>query len=332
MSRSHLAAGALVLLAAMSPGALPSPRQQEAWQRVEDRGHTVSIDVPSGWRILVPDRGPLRAVSPDGEASVTVALERIGTPMTGPDGVVARMRARLAALRMVTVVSTRHIAVDGSPAEEVEYTGTTSAGTRYGVVQLAQVRGDLVLVATGTWVTTSPQAARHAAMARHSVESIRVLSASQRSTTTHDTVPAPRRDLFAAPPSAPRAEARPRAPAAALPPLPVPSAPGPPVPPGGVVLPPPPAPVTPGPTAPPGATAAPPGATQQLHEHRESVALIGVVLGPTPQAVLSSGTRIVIASAGQTTPWGVVRSIRAGTVTLVSQAETRILSLPGGQS
>lgn len=304
MSRSHLAAGALVLLAGLWPGALPSPRQQEAWQRVEDRGHTVSIDVPSGWRILVPERGTLRAVSPDGEASVTMALERRGTPMTGPDGVVARMRAMRAALRMVTVVSTRHIASGGSPAEEVEYTGTTSAGTSFTAVQLAQIRGDLGMVATGAWATASRQAALDAVVSRRSVESVRVLSGSQASTKTHDTPPVARRDLFAAPPSARRAGTSPETPAVPLPPMPVPAAPGP---------------------------AVPPAATHQDAVRHETVALIGVVLGPTPQAVLSSGETIVIASAGQTTPWGVVRSIRASMVTLAVQAETRTLSLPGGQ-
>jgi hypothetical protein len=103
-----------------------------------------------------------------------------------------------------------------------------------------------------------------------------------------------RRDLFAPPPGVTVRGAGPGGASVQLPPMPIPESPG--------------------PAVPPASLPAVPAQRQGTGAQVPPVALRGIVLGATPQAVLVSNGAYKIVTVGQGTPWGTVRSITATTV------------------
>ena len=93
-----------------------------------------------------------------------------------------------------------------------------------------------------------------------------------------------------------------------------------------VLLPPMPLPESPGPTVPPASLPALPAQGQGSGVQAPPVSLRGIVLGTAPQAVLASGGAYKIVEVGQGTPWGIVRSITATTVTFETSAGTHTLT------
>ena len=93
-----------------------------------------------------------------------------------------------------------------------------------------------------------------------------------------------------------------------------------------VLLPPMPLPESAGPTVPPASLPALPAQGQGSGVQAPPVSLRGIVLGTAPQAVLASGGAYKIVAVGQETPWGIVRSITATTVTFETSAGTPTLT------
>jgi len=327
LRRTVIVALALIVLGlppqargALAPGTVTPDRA--GWTRIWTRANTVSVSVPHDWKTTVGTEGSsVVATAPGGMPQVTVAAEQVGPSVTADEYAAQHARTLRTALPAAHALQAetglRIAGIDAHPTV-LEWPVN---GKDYAVLQAAIVSGGIGVVATATW---DRAAASEASAAQQVIATLELGAASSGQMPSAPARPlAGRRNLFASPPGAvsvsadvsPRRGAAGTSASVPLPPMPIPDATGPSVPPDRL----------------PGLLPALPSATRGTNSPAApsppAVALRGIVLGSTPQAVLMAGTSYTIVTFGQHTAWGMVRGITATTVTLETDTGFRTLTI-----
>jgi hypothetical protein len=335
----------LVILLDMSPGAPAQAPLPGGWREVAAGSSGIRMAIPPSWSEAAGGREPgpaLAASAPGGLPSVAIIV-RPAPPGESVDSVAARIAgAQAASLRGARVSRPEPSRLGGLEARRVTMAWEDRRRGPMDGVELIALRGTEAVIAVAQWAR-SPRASADRAVAERVLATVTVGPRSQGGPGARAALPAPppperagggsltargaggpRRNIFLEPPQAMAREgSKGRAPSAGgggasggspLPLPPVPEALGP-----GAALPP-----------PPGAVPVPKGAGG-AGQAGSPPAVIGLVLGPTPEAVLASGTSRTIVAPGARTPWGTVVAVtRAGVVLATGSGRVTLRVAPRG--
>lgn len=333
----------LAALLAVSPSAPAQAPPPGGWREITAGSAGIRMAIPPSWTEVSGwhGTGPALAASASGGLPSVAVIVRPASPGESLDGVTSQIAARQAGvLRGAIVGRPQRSRLGGREARRVEMAWDDRRRGPMEGVELIALRGAEAVIAIAQWAR-SPRARVDRDVAERVLATVTVEPVSRdrpgagivphppaspeapSALTEARRAGGPRRNIFMEPPEAARLEGQTGSPAggkgavggSSLPLPPVPEALGP-----GVALPPPPTGAAPVAKGAGGGQAGPP-----------LPAVIGLVLGPTPEAVLVSGTSRTIVAPGAKTRWGTVVAVtREGVVLAAGMGRVTLRVMPRG--